>query len=258
MGLHAGGKTRRRIQHPGSGYLRAQRPQHQRRARRAAQASRRRVNAQTTGRDGPVRAVTRGTRRLRPSVLGRSGYTSMTVIEGKRRELMAAQLGVWYAQQLDPDGPVYNMGEYLEIHGDLDVDLFEIALRHTMSEAEAVHLRFFRDGVTLGQYVGESDDWPLHIIDVSSAADPRSAAEDWMWADMRRPVDLWAAPLFTQALFKAAPGRFFWYQRGHHIAVDAFSGSLIAARQAQIYTSLLAGELSASDVMEPFSVLLDA
>ena len=178
--------------------------------------------------------------------------------EGDRRELMAAQLGIWYAQQLGLDDPVYNMGEYLEIHGDLDVGLFEAALRRTMSEAEAGHLRFCGDGAALRQYVDSSDDWPLHLIDVSSAADPCAAAEEWMWMDMRHPVDPWNGPFFTHAVLKVAPDRFFWYQRGHHIAFDAFSGSLIATRQAQVYTSLLAGQLQKKGGLGRLSVLLDA
>src|SRR6266851_522495 len=179
--------------------------------------------------------------------------------EGQGKELMAGQLGVWYAQQLGPEDPVYNMGEYLEIHGDLNVDLFEVALRHTMNEADAGHLRFQEDGGMLRQYLEKTDSWPLHVIDISSAADPRAAAEDWMWLDMCRPVDLRRDLLFKDALFKVAKDRFFWYQRGHHIAFDAFSGSIIAARQAQIYTSLLAGDgLPMEGVLAPLSVLLDA
>ena len=182
----------------------------------------------------------------------------MSGYEDDRRELMAAQLGIWYAQRLGLDDPVYNTGEYLEIHGDLDVGLFEAALRHTMSEAEAGHLRFSGDGAALRQYVDSSDDWPLHLIDVSSAADPRAAAEDWMWMDMRHPVDPWNGPFFTHAVLKVAPSRFFWYLRGHHIAIDGFSGSLVVARQAQVYTSLLAGRLPEEGNLGNLSVLLEA
>ena len=62
--------------------------------------------------------------------------------EGEFRELTAAQLGVWYAQQFGPDNPVYNVGGYLEITGPLDMSLFEAALRQTVDETDALHLRF--------------------------------------------------------------------------------------------------------------------
>src|ERR1039457_346083 len=182
----------------------------------------------------------------------------MSGSEGEHRKLMAGQLGVWFAQQLSPDDPVYNIGEYLEINGDLDVDLLEVALRHTVSEVEAFHLRFCGDGEALRRFVARSGDWPLHVIDVSSAVDPRAAAEDWMWADMRRPVALREGPLFAHAVFKVGPGRFFWYQRCHHIALDGLSGRIIAARQAPVYTSLLAGRPASGGPLEPVSVLIDA
>ncbi|HTX85470.1 MAG TPA: amino acid adenylation domain-containing protein, partial [Streptosporangiaceae bacterium] len=182
----------------------------------------------------------------------------MSGSEGEHRKLMAGQLGVWFAQQFSPDDVVYNIGEYLEFHGDLDVDLFEIALRYTVGEVEAFHLRFCGDGEALRQYIAKSDDWPLHVIDVSSVADPRAAAEDWMRADMHSPVNLREGPLFTEALFKAGQGWFFWHQRVHHIAVDGFSGPVIAARLAQVYASLLAGRLPGDGTLEPLSVLIDA
>ena len=155
--------------------------------------------------------------------------------EGERRDLTGGQLGVWYGQQLSPGDPVYNIGAYLEIHGDLDVDVFEAALRRTVSEADAVHMRFCGDGEAPRQYVDKRCDWPFHVIDVSSATDPGAAAEDWMQADMRRPADLAEGPLFTQALFKVAPGRFLWYQRCHHIAMDGIGAAVVVGRQAEVY-----------------------
>src|SRR5450432_947631 len=182
----------------------------------------------------------------------------MSGSKAERLELMAGQLGIWHAQQLSPGNPAYNIGEYLEIHGDLDVDLFVTALRHTLREAETYHLRFGGDGEALRQYVDKSGDCPIHIIDVSSDIDSHGAAEDWMRTDMGSPVDLREGPLFACAVLKLAPDQFFWYQRVHHIAVDGLSLSVVAARQAQVYTSLLAGHLPAEGMLEPVSVLIDS
>jgi amino acid adenylation domain-containing protein len=174
------------------------------------------------------------------------------------RELMAGQLGIWYAQQLTPDTSVFNIGEYLEIAGDLDLGLFEAALRSAAEEADAMHQRFREDEGVPRQHAGKPDGWPLDVVDVSAAADPRAAAEEWMRADLRRPVDLGAGPLFGEALFTAGPGRFFWYQRVHHIAGDGLSAPAFAGRAAQVYTSMLAGGPPAGAALEPASVLMDA
>jgi hypothetical protein len=182
----------------------------------------------------------------------------MPAHDASRHELMAAQLGVWYAPQLRADEPVYNMGEYLEIRGELDVGLFEVALRQVMREAEALRLRFGHDEGQPWQRVADAGDWPLPVIDVAAAPDPRAAALEWMWADMRRPVEVSGGPHFTHALFAAGPGLHLWYIRGHHVAVDAYSGSLLAARQAQVYTGLLAGDPAAGAPLQPYQVMLDA
>ncbi|WP_263078084.1 condensation domain-containing protein [Endozoicomonas sp. Mp262] len=41
--------------------------------------------------------------------------------------LTQAQQGIWLGQQLHGQSPLYNTGECLEIHGNLDVSLFEKA-----------------------------------------------------------------------------------------------------------------------------------
>jgi amino acid adenylation domain-containing protein len=171
---------------------------------------------------------------------------------------MAGQLAIWVAQQLGPDAAAYNIAEYLEIHGDLDAGLFEVALRQTIGEADAYHLSFDGDGEGLRQRVALSAGWPLHVVDVSGASDPRAAAEQWMRADLGRPVDLRRGPLFTQALLRAGPRHFFWYQRCHHIAVDGLGGQLIAARLARVYTSLLPGGPPPGPPLGGLSTLLDA
>jgi nonribosomal peptide synthetase DhbF len=51
-------------------------------------------------------------------------------IEAGRYELTSAQLNVWRHQSLHPERPIYNVGEYLEIRGDLNLEVFESALRH--------------------------------------------------------------------------------------------------------------------------------
>jgi hypothetical protein len=78
----------------------------------------------------------------------------MSACGDQGRELMAGQLGIWYAQQLSPDTSAYNIGEYLEIVGDLDTGLFEAALRCAAGEADASRLRFRETGSTAAAFRG--------------------------------------------------------------------------------------------------------
>ena len=53
------------------------------------------------------------------------------------------------------------------------------------------------------QIIGPAPDWSMSFIDVSAAADPQAAAEQWMKADLAKPIDLTHGPLFD---FRALQG----------------------------------------------------
>src|SRR2546429_9004058 len=108
----------------------------------------------------------------------------MVASEHGLRELMSAQFGVWYAQQFAPASPVYNIGDYTELRGDLDVGLFTDALRLALSEAEGYRLRLsVEDGIPR-QYVDDSGEYRVEVVDLRAEADPRGAAEQWMRTDL--------------------------------------------------------------------------
>ncbi|MFB7620067.1 amino acid adenylation domain-containing protein, partial [Kitasatospora sp. NPDC056181] len=182
----------------------------------------------------------------------------MAAFEGELRDLTAGQLGVWQAQQLAPENPAYNIGEYLELHGDLDVDLFAEALGRVAAEAETLRLRFRVDAGTPRQYIGDAPEQPLHVVDFSAEPDPRAAAEAWMRERLARPADLTGGPLFTFALLTLAPGLHLWYLGYHHLVADGLAGATIATRAARIHDLLLAGRNPDDAPLEPLSVLLDA
>ncbi|MGW6732431.1 amino acid adenylation domain-containing protein [Streptomyces sp. NPDC055013] len=166
----------------------------------------------------------------------------------RRLPLTGAQTGVWYGQRLAPDSPVYNVGQYVEINGPIDVGHFEEAVRRTIGECDALTARFEEDEAGLPRQVllpdplAEVAQGPvLQVEDHRGVPDPDAAALEVMRADMERPLDLAADPLFAHALHLVGPNRSLWYQRAHHIALDAYSFALIARRVAQVYTALVQG-----------------
>ncbi|MFD5090053.1 amino acid adenylation domain-containing protein [Amycolatopsis thailandensis] len=179
-------------------------------------------------------------------------------MSGPDLPLTSAQLGVWYSQRLAPENPAYNIAEYLEIHGDVDVDLLVVALRRALAEAETYRLRFRLENGTPRQYLDASMEHRIHVADLGASANPREAAEKWMAADLDRPVDLLAGPPSAHAVFRLGPDRVVWYQRAHHLVLDGTSLSVFAARVADVYTALASGREPENGVLKPLSVLLDA
>ena len=152
--------------------------------------------------------------------------------------LSAAQLGLWFAQKIEPDNPTYNIGGAIEIHGPVDPRLFAAAYEQAMIETEALRVRFIEDSNGPRQVIDFGSEISLPLIDVSAESDPEAAAEECMKADLAKPVDLLRGPLFWFALLKVAPDRFFWYQRYHHIVMDGIGGVLFVRRVADHYAAL--------------------
>ncbi|MFV6028666.1 amino acid adenylation domain-containing protein [Streptomyces sp. NPDC056264] len=178
----------------------------------------------------------------------------------RRLPLTGAQTGVWYGQRLAPDSPVYNVGQYVEIDGTLDVDLFEAAVRHVVDECEALTVRFEEDesGTPWQLLAEEPCRGPvLEVVDHRAEPDPTAAALARMRADMGAPADPADSPLFAFALHLVAPGRTLWYQRVHHIALDAYGFSLVSRRTAEVYSALARGEEPGPNPFGPLSAVLD-
>ncbi|MEV0848417.1 amino acid adenylation domain-containing protein [Streptomyces sp. NPDC049954] len=159
-------------------------------------------------------------------------------------ELTPAQQGVWYGQLVDPDSPKYNIGECLEILGDLDEKLFAAAVGRAVAACDSLNVEFVERDETIRQRVlprpATADD-RLRVIDLGDEKDPRAAAERYMAEDMAT-VDHLRAPHHHHALLRLGPGHHYWYVRYHHIAVDGLSGAVLARTVADLYGRAVHGE----------------
>ncbi|WP_326829867.1 amino acid adenylation domain-containing protein [Streptosporangium sp. NBC_01810] len=171
--------------------------------------------------------------------------------------LSAAQLEVWFAQQLDPDNPIWNIAEYYVIEGDLDVALLERAVRVAVGEAECLRVRFGIVGDEVRQTVVPCEDWEFSVVDFTGEVDPDGAALGWMRADAGTVVALDAPVLFRFALLRVGPDRAVLYQRAHHLLWDGFSEALFVARVAGIYTAVQEGRSYGDGVFPPLAGLIE-
>ncbi|MFF1650733.1 amino acid adenylation domain-containing protein, partial [Streptomyces sp. NPDC058240] len=183
----------------------------------------------------------------------------MSDLRGALLPLTAAQSGVWYAQQLNPQNTIFNVGEFLEIGGPVDAALFEAALRRVVTEAETLRQRFVEaDGGPAARIVpAGSLDWSLHVVDVSGEPDPWAAARAWMAEDFATPLDTEHDQLFLFALFKLAEDRHLWLHRYHHLLLDGFTVNMVVHRTAAVYSALVAGEQIPASPFAPLAQLLD-
>ncbi|MBS9373880.1 non-ribosomal peptide synthetase [Rhodococcus sp. B50] len=162
--------------------------------------------------------------------------------DASRLALSRAQSGVWFAQQLNPDNPLFNTSECVELRGAIDEEALVAAVSAAASEAEVLVAAFetLADG-TVVQIPGARALDLAPAVDLTSAADPWAAAYEWMARDLERPVDLAVDPCVRAAVLRLADDHVLLYLRAHHIVLDAFGFSLFNRRIAERYTAAVAG-----------------
>ncbi len=181
-----------------------------------------------------------------------------TTRDAARLPLTMAQVGIWYAQQIDPANPVYNTGEYLEIAGEVDAAVLEQALQAVVTEAETLRVRIGEDGDALWQLIDPEPAVTLPVVDLSGRVDAEAAAVAAMRADLALPVDPRQGPLCHFVLFRVGGHRSLLYYRYHHIVVDGVTVAQLARRIAETYTALLTGGPGPARPLGPLAALVAA
>ncbi|MEV0033004.1 non-ribosomal peptide synthase/polyketide synthase [Nocardia sp. NPDC050793] len=154
--------------------------------------------------------------------------------------LAPAQLGLWYAQLLEPEVPI-NVAQYVDVHGELDAALLQEVSREAALEYGSTLVRLGEEGGTPCQCVDTDLSFDIPLIDFRSHADPVAAATEWMRADACAPVDLLRDRLFAGAVLRVADRRYFWYLRAHHIVLDGYGALTNTMRVAERYTARVLG-----------------
>ncbi|RTG36390.1 condensation domain-containing protein, partial [Serratia marcescens] len=162
--------------------------------------------------------------------------------------LVAAQPGIWVADQISPHRNAYAVAHAIELNGPVAVEPLLQAIIQGLGEVDMLRLRFAeRDGVPV-QWL--DDTLAVHapeLVDLTTSPDPEAAARALMDIDLAGDLRAGSgAPLYRHVVMRLADDRWFWYQRYHHLLVDGFSFTAIARRVAAIYTHLCRG-----DALEP-------
>lgn len=155
--------------------------------------------------------------------------------------LALAQRGMWMGEKIGPSDAIYNLAEYAEIRGDIQVTHFVAALSQVADEAESTRVQIVDspEGPVQAIFPHYRGDFP--VVDFSTEHDPDAAAQKWMRQEFTRPVDIANDVLWRCALIRLGPRHFYWYHRVHHIVLDGFGGGLLSRRLAEVYNALIAG-----------------
>ena len=149
--------------------------------------------------------------------------------------LTEAQEGLWYAQRLAPDNPIFNTAHCTDFVGTLQLPALQHAINQALLEADALSLHMIESDAGPLQYFDVTHRVQLEVVDLRHQPDAVQQAAAHMHADHNHPLDPTQAPLSRQVLFLLSDTHCQWYQRVHHLAADGYGMSLIESRALALY-----------------------
>ena len=155
--------------------------------------------------------------------------------------LSQAQLGIWIAQQLDPNNPFFNIAEYVEIPGCIDEAHLARAVHEVVQASDALHQHFVPGLDGPYSYIAPVDRKDFPRLDLRTEVDPITAAQQWMHDDVNQAFDLEHDQLFTFVSLRLADAHYYLYGRVHHIVNDGFGSALFLRQIAEVYSALCVG-----------------
>jgi len=150
--------------------------------------------------------------------------------------LSAAQRATWFAQQFDPEVPIL-IAHYVELRGELDVELLDRETRAVAYEFQSPLLKVIEiDGQPM-QYVDETSEITVRLVDLRGSPDPIEDALGWMRRDCRTQLDLAVDGIVATAVLRVGDAHYLWYSRIHHVALDGFGAMTMMNRIAHRYSA---------------------
>ncbi len=157
--------------------------------------------------------------------------------------LSFAQQRLWFLDQLEPGGAVYNLAAALRLGGELDVAALAAALRALAQRHEALRTTFPSSEGEPVQAVPPEPQTALPMVDLGGLPDGEAEAETGRIArdEAARPFHLAAGPLWRTVLVRRAEEDHHLVVVLHHIVADGWSRGLLLREVGELYGAFCEG-----------------
>lgn len=172
-----------------------------------------------------------------------------------RLPLVAAQPGIWMAEQLSTLPNAWSVAHYTELKGDIDAPLLAKAIAAGMMQADTLRMRFAEENGEVWQWVDDTFILPEPPV---VRVDSHAAAVALMESDLNQNLRVDSGqPLAFHQLIQVGENHWYWYQRYHHLVVDGFSFPAITRQIAAIYAAWKKGDPTPESPFTPFAEVVD-
>jgi amino acid adenylation domain-containing protein/non-ribosomal peptide synthase protein (TIGR01720 family) len=158
--------------------------------------------------------------------------------------LTRGQLDIWLAQEPGEFDPEWHIVAFDVIHGAVEPDVLQEAIRRAAAEAEPIRATFFEVDGQVFQRPIDNPEVELPVYDLTQEQNP--VQEAYRLGELIRSLPMSEnGPLFKFALFQTRPDEFYWLLCLHHLVADGVGSVLFANRVAAIYTAIVSDQPAA-------------
>ncbi|HEX2295074.1 MAG TPA: condensation domain-containing protein, partial [Actinomycetota bacterium] len=159
------------------------------------------------------------------------------------RLLSFGQQRLWFLDEMQPHGSVYNVPGAIELIGPLDRGALRYALDTIAARHEALRTTFTAAGTEPRQVIHPPAPVDLPETDLSDvpAEDRHARAVALATQISLRPFDLATGPLWRTALIRLEEHRHVFVTCMHHIVSDGWSLGVFASELSELYSARVEG-----------------
>lgn len=160
--------------------------------------------------------------------------------------LSFSQQRLWFLSQVDPDSPLYNVPEAIQLTGPLNVAALEQSLNEIIRRHEALRTRFTIVDREPRQICTPSRQVLLKVVDLTSlpALERETCARRLLEAEARRPFDVSNDLLLRTTLLRLGHEHHWTLLTLHHIVADGWSMGVLIREIAALYQAFQQGAVS--------------
>jgi amino acid adenylation domain-containing protein len=149
------------------------------------------------------------------------------------------QEGLWFLDQMTPEGAPYNIHSATRHRGPLDAEVLERSLRTLIARHDSLRTEFHASGPVPSQKVlpapTAQQRFSLRQVELTPADAAEATLLARIGASIARPFDLSSAPLLRAELLRIAPDDHVLVLVVHHIVADGWSMSVIRRELGLLY-----------------------
>ncbi len=172
--------------------------------------------------------------------------TIQKIIKQESYPISDTQQRLWVLSQLEKGHGTYNMPFEIEFEEDLDIILFQKAIKSTIQRHEILRTIFKENEkgeIRQWILVNGADNFEMNYFDYTGDNYGCKKAKHYIKEDSYKPFDLKKGPLLRVSLIRLNEEKFILYYNMHHIISDGISLEILRQDTLTFYEAYLSDEI---------------